>query len=49
MLLYNVHRKSNKGFTLVEMIVTVIIVGVIASIAAPNLLGLLNQSRVKDG
>lgn len=49
MLLYNAHKKSNKGFTLVEMIVTVIIVGVIASIAAPNFLGLLNQSRVKDG
>jgi prepilin-type N-terminal cleavage/methylation domain-containing protein len=49
MLLYNAHRKSNKGFTLVEMIVTVIIVGVIATIAAPNFLGLLNQNRVKDG
>jgi prepilin-type N-terminal cleavage/methylation domain-containing protein len=49
MLLYNVRKKSNKGFTLVEMIVTVIIVGVIASIAAPNFLGLLYQSRVKDG
>ena len=48
MLLYNVLRKSNKGFTLIEMITTVIIVGVIASIAAPNLLGMLNQTRVKD-
>jgi prepilin-type N-terminal cleavage/methylation domain-containing protein len=49
MLLYNARRKSNKGFTLVEMIVTLVIVGVIASIAAPNFLGLLNQNRVKDG
>jgi prepilin-type N-terminal cleavage/methylation domain-containing protein len=49
MLLYNAHRKSNKGFTLIEMLVTIIIIGVIASIAAPNFLGLLNQSRVKDG
>ncbi len=49
MLLYNARRKSNKGFTLVEMIVTLVIVGVIASIAAPNFLGLLNQTRVKDG
>lgn len=49
MLLYNVHKKSNWGFTLIEMITTVIIVGVLAAIAAPNFLGLLNQSRVKDG
>ncbi|WP_019506441.1 type II secretion system protein [Pleurocapsa sp. PCC 7319] len=49
MLLYNVRKKINKGFTLVEMITTVIIVGVIASVAAPNLLGMLNQARVKDG
>jgi prepilin-type N-terminal cleavage/methylation domain-containing protein len=49
MLLYNARKKSNKGFTLIEMLVTLIIIGVIASIAAPNFLGLLNQSRVKDG
>lgn len=49
MLLYNAHRKVNQGFTLIEMMVTVIIIGVIAAIAAPNFLGLLNQSRVKDG
>ncbi|PSB10307.1 hypothetical protein C7B62_09825 [Pleurocapsa sp. CCALA 161] len=49
MLLYNVRRKVNQGFTLIEMMVVVIIIGVIASIAVPNFLGLLNQSRVKDG
>lgn len=49
MLLYNARKKSNRGFTLIEMLVTIIIIGVIASIAAPNFLGLLNQSRVKDG
>lgn len=49
MLLYDALKKSNKGFTLIEMITTVIVVGVIASIAAPNLLGMLNQTRVKDG
>jgi prepilin-type N-terminal cleavage/methylation domain-containing protein len=48
MLLYNARRKVNQGFTLIEMMVVVIIIGVIASIAAPNFLGLLNQSRVKD-
>ena len=49
MLLYNARRKFNQGFTLIEMLVTIIIIGVIASLAAPNFLGLLNQSRVKDG
>jgi prepilin-type N-terminal cleavage/methylation domain-containing protein len=44
MSLYNV-RKSNSGFTLVEMMVVVIIVGVVAAIAVPNFLGLLNRNR----
>ena len=48
MLLYNVLKKNNKGFTLIEMITVVIIVGVIASIAAPNFLGLLNQNRLRQ-
>ena len=48
MLLYNVLRKSNKGFTLIEIITTVIIIGVLASIAAPNFLGLLNRNRVRQ-
>ena len=47
MLLWRV-RKYNYGFTLIEMIVTVIIVGVIAAIASPNLLGLLNRNRVNE-
>lgn len=48
MLLFNV-RKQEQGFTLIEMMVTVIIVGVLAAITAPNLIGLLDQTRVKDG
>ncbi|NJK55701.1 MAG: type II secretion system protein [Pleurocapsa sp. SU_5_0] len=47
MLLYNA-RKSNSGFTLIEMLVVFIIIGVIAAIAAPNFLGLLNRNRVND-
>ena len=44
MLLYRV-RKQDNGFTLVEMIVAVIIVGVLAAVSAPNLLGWYNRSR----
>ena len=47
MLLYNA-RKFNSGFTLIEMMVTIIIIGVIAAIAAPNFLGLLNRNRVNE-
>lgn len=49
MLLYDVLKKSNKGFTLVEMLAVLVIVAVIAAVAVPNLLGMLNQTRVKDG
>lgn len=48
MLLYNARRTNNRGFTLIEVLTAVIIVGVLASIAAPNFLGLLNQNRVKQ-
>ncbi|MEM8672718.1 MAG: GspH/FimT family protein [Cyanobacteria bacterium P01_G01_bin.67] len=48
MLLYNA-PKNNQGFTLIEMIITVIIIGVIAAIAAPNFLGLLNRNRANSG
>ena len=48
MLLYDAHKKDT-GFTLIEIITVVIIVGVLAAIAAPNFLGMLNQTRVKDG
>jgi prepilin-type N-terminal cleavage/methylation domain-containing protein len=47
MSLYAV-RKSSSGFTLIEMMVVTIIIGVIAAIAAPNFLGLLNRNRIND-
>lgn len=47
MLLYNA-RKINSGFTLIEMLATIIIIGVIAAIAAPNFLGLLNRNRANQ-
>ncbi|MFM2314724.1 MAG: hypothetical protein RLZZ04_4000 [Cyanobacteriota bacterium] len=47
MSLYNA-RKSNAGFTLVELLMTLIIVSVIAVITVPNFLGLLNRNRVNQ-
>lgn len=48
MLHWNV-RKRNLGFSLVEMLATAVMVGVIAAIASPNLIGMLNRYRVQDG
>ncbi|MDJ0569087.1 MAG: prepilin-type N-terminal cleavage/methylation domain-containing protein [Pleurocapsa sp. MO_192.B19] len=48
MQLFNVLKKE-QGFTLVEMIVTVVVVGVLMAVAVPSLVGLFNQTRVKDG
>ena len=42
-------RKKNNGFTLLEMLITVIVVGILAAILAPNLIGLYNQNQVRDG
>ena len=47
MLLWRVPKNNtNTGFTLTEILVTTIVVGVIGAIAAPNILGLLNRNRV---
>ncbi|NJK55702.1 MAG: prepilin-type N-terminal cleavage/methylation domain-containing protein [Pleurocapsa sp. SU_5_0] len=41
--------KSDRGYTLTEMMVTLIIIGVIAAIASPNFLGLLSRYRLEEG
>ena len=41
--------QKNAGFTLIEILVTMIIVGVLAAIAAPNFFSLLKQNEVKEG
>lgn len=40
--------KSNQGFTLPEVLIIVIIVGILAAIAAPSFLAFLNRSRVNN-
>lgn len=47
MLLYNV-RNNNQGFTMLETITIVVILGILSAIAAPSFLGMLNRNKVND-
>ena len=42
-------RKHDLGFTLIEMLVTSVVVSVVAAIASPNLIGMLNRYRLEEG
>jgi len=43
----NFIRKSDRGYTLTELLVTLVIVGVIAAIASPNFFGMLSRYRLE--
>lgn len=40
-------RKGDQGFTLLELIVTVLVLGILSSIAAPSWLAFINNQRVR--
>jgi prepilin-type N-terminal cleavage/methylation domain-containing protein len=43
----NSSRKGDAGFTILELLVVVIMLGILASIAAPGWLGFINRQRVR--
>ena len=45
-MLTKIRKLRNGGFTLIELIVALVIVGIIAAIASPSFVGLLNKVRV---
>ena len=42
------HLKRNQGFTLVELMITVIILGIFSAIAIPSFTNLINNNRVQS-
>ena len=38
---------DNKGFTIIEVIIVIVVIGIMAAIAVPNFLGYLPESRLK--
>src|SRR4028118_997378 len=40
-------RKGDKGFTIIELLIIVLMLGIFASIAAPSWLAFINRQRVR--
>ena len=40
-------KKNSNGFTLVELLATMVILGILMAIALPNVVGVLNNNRNK--
>ncbi|MDR0884856.1 MAG: prepilin-type N-terminal cleavage/methylation domain-containing protein, partial [Clostridiales Family XIII bacterium] len=42
------NRDSKAGFTLIEVIVVIVIIGILASLATPNFIGYIHKLKVRE-
>jgi prepilin-type N-terminal cleavage/methylation domain-containing protein len=47
-MLYKTQHSSNKGFTLIEILITIMILGILATIATPNFLTWSTNKKIED-
>lgn len=48
-LFHRVYRKQNSGFTLVELLVVIVIIGILASISLGAMLNFINKAKQAEG
>ena len=43
-----IHRSQNFGFSLVELMITLVVLGIVMSVAVPNFIGMIDRNKVVE-